>query len=181
MLVVNFFGGPGVGKSTTAAGVFAMLKLHDINCELVTEFAKELTWEGRHDALTNQLYVSGNQWQRMLRAENCDVIVTDSPILLGAFYDQLGEVELHTLLRNRFDSFENLNFVIDRVKPFQQAGRNQDRATSILLDNKIHQYLTDYQVRHFHILGDFSGINAAVLTVIELTLKQVKRFSLRRN
>ncbi len=44
-LVVNLLGGPGSGKSTTAADVFARLKWQDINCELVTEFAKDLVWE----------------------------------------------------------------------------------------------------------------------------------------
>lgn len=40
-LVVNLFGGPGSGKSTGAAYVFARLKMLGYNAELVTEFAKD--------------------------------------------------------------------------------------------------------------------------------------------
>ena len=47
-LCVNLFGGPGIGKSTTAAGVFNLLKLHGIETELITEFAKDLVWEERY-------------------------------------------------------------------------------------------------------------------------------------
>lgn len=42
-LVVNLFGGPGSGKSTGAAYVFARLKMLGYNAELVTEFAKDKT------------------------------------------------------------------------------------------------------------------------------------------
>ena len=40
MIVVNLFGGPGCGKSTTAAWLFNQLKERGINCEYVTEFPK---------------------------------------------------------------------------------------------------------------------------------------------
>lgn len=42
-IYVNLYGGPGSGKSTTAAGVVSQLKLLSINAELVTEYAKDLT------------------------------------------------------------------------------------------------------------------------------------------
>lgn len=45
MLIVNLFGAPGAGKSTLAAYVFAKLKMAGVNAELVTEFAKDKTWE----------------------------------------------------------------------------------------------------------------------------------------
>ena len=41
MLVVNLTGAPGAGKSTGAAYVFSQLKMRGINCELVTEYAKD--------------------------------------------------------------------------------------------------------------------------------------------
>ena len=47
-LTVNLFGGPGTGKSTTSAAVFSLLKMHGVNAELITEFAKDLTWEKRY-------------------------------------------------------------------------------------------------------------------------------------
>jgi len=41
-LRINFFGGPGVGKSTLAAQLFGWLKAENFDAELVQEFVK--TW-----------------------------------------------------------------------------------------------------------------------------------------
>ena len=41
MKVINFYGGPGVGKSTKAAGMFYKMQLAGYSVELVNEFAKE--------------------------------------------------------------------------------------------------------------------------------------------
>ena len=46
-------GAPGAGKSTLAAYTFAKLKMMNVNCELVTEFAKDKTWEKNFTVLSN--------------------------------------------------------------------------------------------------------------------------------
>ena len=80
-IVINLFGPPGSGKSTGAAEVFAALKKLGINAELVTEFAKDKTWEHNATALGCQEYVFGKQSYRLARCRNeVDVIVTDSSI-----------------------------------------------------------------------------------------------------
>jgi len=38
--VINLFAGPGAGKSTTAAGLFAEMKRANVDVELVTEYVK---------------------------------------------------------------------------------------------------------------------------------------------
>lgn len=53
MIVINLFGEPGAGKSTGAAYVFAMLKMNGVNAELVTEYAKDITWEETKEAFKN--------------------------------------------------------------------------------------------------------------------------------
>lgn len=69
MIVVNFFGGPGAGKSTTSAHLFSLLKMSEINCELVTEFAKDLTWSESVKMLGFQPYVFGEQAWRIRATE----------------------------------------------------------------------------------------------------------------
>jgi len=54
MIVVNLFGAPGAGKSTGAAYIFAMLKLMDLNVELITEFAKDKVYEETKKVWNNQ-------------------------------------------------------------------------------------------------------------------------------
>ena len=41
LTVVNFFGGPGCGKSTTAAFLFGHMKVSDYKVELIHEVAKD--------------------------------------------------------------------------------------------------------------------------------------------
>lgn len=52
-IIVNLCGSPGVGKSTGAAYIFSQLKMRGINCELVTEFAKDKVWEESHAVFEN--------------------------------------------------------------------------------------------------------------------------------
>jgi len=94
MLVINIFGGPGVGKSTLAAEVFAHFKKNKLNIELVTEYAKDLVWEERNNILKDQLYILAKQNRRLerLRNKGIDVVVTDSPLLLGKIYFDLYEL-----------------------------------------------------------------------------------------
>ena len=88
MKVINFVGGPGSGKSTTAAGVFFGMKVtaqHPV--ELVTEHAKELTYAEAWKALENQQAVTSEQDQRQRRLQgHVDYVITDSPLFLGCVY-----------------------------------------------------------------------------------------------
>lgn len=73
-MIINLFGGPGSGKSTLASLIFSEMKLKNINCELVTEYAKQLTWQDRQNTLKNQLYVLGKQLERIRCCYNTEVI-----------------------------------------------------------------------------------------------------------
>ena len=88
MIVVNFWGGPGSGKSSIAAKLFAHLKTkQSVTCELVTEYAKDLVWSNRYHCLINQPYVSTKQFYRLEKLNNkIDIAITDSPIPLGLVY-----------------------------------------------------------------------------------------------
>jgi tRNA uridine 5-carbamoylmethylation protein Kti12 len=86
-LVVNLFGGPGCGKSTTSAGLFHDMKKKSLNVELVTEYAKELVWSDSISAMSDQLYLLANQNRRLDRlVGKVDYVITDAPLLLSAYY-----------------------------------------------------------------------------------------------
>ena len=55
------------------------MKWKEYNVELVTEYAKELTWEKRYDILNDQLYVLSKQNRKLIRLKDqVDWIITDS-------------------------------------------------------------------------------------------------------
>jgi nicotinamide riboside kinase len=86
-LQVGIYGGPGVGKSTFRAALFAELKLSGINVEDVPEYAKDLVWEKAEGKLAFQPYIIAKQMWRMRRLEGqVDVIVTDTSTLLSLIY-----------------------------------------------------------------------------------------------
>ena len=88
--VVNLIGGPGIGKTTLSALIFAKLKMHPNKyvVEYVQEYAKQLVWTKNFDILNNQHYVSQYQY-KLLKQMNgqLDFIVTDGPIIQGIYYN----------------------------------------------------------------------------------------------
>lgn len=122
-IIVNLFAGPGAGKSTGAAYVFAKLKLAGIDCEYVSEFAKDKVWENNSEVFKNQFYITGKQSFKISRCfGKVDVIITDSPIALGAVYADTEGLKLASL--QEFNKYEknNLNVFIERKKKYNPNG-----------------------------------------------------------
>ena len=71
-LIVNLFGGAGIGKSTLMARIFSELKVQGYDCEMVTEFAKDLVWEKRTETFKDELYIFAKQNHRLFRVNGID-------------------------------------------------------------------------------------------------------------
>lgn len=175
MIVVNLFAGPGAGKSTTAAGVFHNLKTSGVNCEYVHEWIKWSVWEDRLSILDDQMYIFAKQ-HHMLHTlrDKVDVAVTDSPILFSLIYGKLyGKSafkrypEFFTLVENVFKDFDNENFIIDRVKPYNQSGRVQSYEEACKLDLRIARTLTTTGHKYTRVKGDASGVDAVTESIIK--------------
>ena len=168
-LIVNLYGGPGLGKSTTAAGIFFFLKSKGINCELVTEFAKDLTWEGRTTALSNQIYVFGKQHHKLFRVKDkVDVVITDSPLLLSMIYNNYKTYTFNKLVYETYNQFTNVDYFLGRVKKYNPAGRNQTEDEAKQLDNKIHSALKDLNIDFNSIVADSFCASKIANDVIKL-------------
>lgn len=88
--IIEFWAGPGTGKSTSAALLYAMAKQAGINAELVREYVKNWAWEKRHISTKDQIYFLGKQSRlEYILHGKVDLIVTDSPVLMGAYYARL--------------------------------------------------------------------------------------------
>ena len=172
-LVVNLLGGPGSGKSTTAANVFAHLKWQDINCELVPEYAKDLVWEHRHKTFENQIYMFGKQHHRIYRVVGqVDVIVTDSPILLTPIYDLERRQTLKNLVLEEFNKVHNFNIFLTRKKKYQPKGRNQNEEQAKEKDREIKTFLEENGIPYVQIDGTNESVDVIVKT-ITTTLKAI--------
>jgi hypothetical protein len=142
MLVVNLFAGPGAGKSTLAAGTFAWLKSRTtLRVELVTEFAKELTWAECHTEIAWQPRVLGEQSWRLARLDGkVDAVITDSPILLGCVYNKLLArpfVGYEVLAWDIHRRFRNMNVRVHRPERYETAGRNETKEEAELIDREV--------------------------------------------
>lgn len=160
MKVINLFGQPSAGKSTTAAGLFHLMKLQGVNCELVTEYAKDMVWrEMNAKAFSDQLYITAKQHHRLYRCQGkVDYLITDSPLLLSLAYIPENYFEnFKPLVLEIFNSFDNFNVLIKRVKPYNPIGRNQDEAGSDAVGRTIESYLDVYCPGYVSVNGDESA------------------------
>lgn len=168
-IVVNLFGGPGSGKSTGAAYIFSQLKMRNINAELVTEFAKDKTWENNLEALKNQSYIFGKQSFRLSRLNGkVDVIITDAPLINSIIYNNdevLGD-KFNEVVKNVHNSFTNYNVFIKRVKKYNISGRSQTEEEAKLLDKKIKDILNKFD--YTEVEGNVDGYNEIVSNIMKL-------------
>lgn len=172
-IVVNLFAGPGAGKSTAAAYIFSQLKMKGINCELITEFAKDKTWEKNYSALRCQEYVFGKQSYKMDRCrDQVDVIITDSPLPLGIFYNQNPVLGRHyeSLVMDVFNTYDNLNFFINRKKPYNPVGRNQTEEEAKEIDERIKTFCQKHDISY--LIKD--GTELGYIDIVDITLKYIK-------
>lgn len=138
MKVINLFGGPGTGKSTTAAALFALMKREGYNVELITEFAKDLVWTERTKELGDEIYIFGKMYHKLWRLrDKVDYVITDSPLPLCYYYDNENIKYFKEFVMNAFNSFHNINFVLKRHFKYQEEGRIQNEEQANLVDQDI--------------------------------------------
>jgi len=152
--VVGLIGGSGLGKSTTAAGLFYEMKLRGIHVELVREYVKSWAWTGRKVGEFDQAYLFGKQSQAEAQLYGkVDWIVTDSPLLLAPIYEKfyLGKsliepAVLAFLEKTKTAGIQHHHVVLARNKPFDTRGRYETEATARKVDDFVHQALATWKV-----------------------------------
>lgn len=174
IILVNLVGAPSAGKSTGAAYIFSQLKLKGVNAELVTEYAKDKVWEESKEVFNNQAYIFGKQYFRITRCQDkVDVIVTDSPLILSAFYNNnelLGE-EFNQLVKKVFNSYHSLNYLLIRDKPYNPVGRFQTEEESDALVEPLRGMLDKFEVTYKKRKGNTVDYDL----IVEDTLKELKK------
>lgn len=170
MIVVNLLGGPGCGKSTFASSIFSELKWRGINCELVTEYAKDKVWEESFKAIDNQLHVLGRQSYRQYRLKGkVDIVITDSPILISLLYSKYERhksYEFKKVAVDEFNSYNNMNYFIKRNDNYESEGRLQSLEESKVIDNNILNIMTDFNISYNTISYNKDNVEVIVEEII---------------
>lgn len=169
-LVVNLIAGSGAGKSTNSARLFSMLKDLGIEVELVTEYVKDMIWEGRMGVFECQPYIFGKQLYRLQRViDKVDVVITDRPIFLDMVYDPEQDEDFRKYIFKKFNQFNNLNIYLNRVKPFNPNGRNEktlDEAKAY--DKKVLNMLDELGIDYIRVNGDEEGCKEILKYILEI-------------
>ena len=178
--IINIIGGPGVGKSTIATGVFTQLKQKGVDCELASEYAKDITWEEHTNLFNNQIHLFAEQFRRQYRLlDKVDYVICDSPLILNAIYL---DFFLERTEKKYFDSdyiylqkhffnetfaqFNNLNYYIMRLnKYYTPTGRVHSLKESQDIDQKITASLLVYDPNHFVCAGSTTDIIDEIVRV----------------
>lgn len=152
--VINLYGGPGTGKSTTAAALFALMKRNGINVELVTEFAKDLVWTERNKELGDQIYIFGKMYHKLWRLrDKVDYVIIDSPLPLCVYYDKEGLPGFKDLVFNMYNTFTNYNFRLKRHFKYQEEGRYQTESEADKVDIDLIKLVEDNDIQITEIKG----------------------------
>jgi hypothetical protein len=171
--IINFFGGPGIGKSTQASGLFTEMKKHHMSVEYTYEFPKEVAWEGNVSQLKDQFFITANQHRNISRLYGkVDYIIVDSPIVLGCFYEQrYGEgypashysmSGLSNFLWALFKKYDNINILLKRNdETYDTNGRLQGLQEAQEIDLDIKQTLDVNNIRY----SEFSVNNNTALDI----------------
>ena len=167
-IAVNLLGGPGIGKSTLAAEVFVLLKKRQIQCEYITEYAKDKTWEESMMTLQNQIYVFAKQQHKMYRVGNkVDVMICDSSLLFSIIYGNVDkDTPLYDLILEEFNRFNNITFMLKRETIFDGVGRNQNVSEAIEIDSRIESLLIDNNIDYMNYHQN-QGAESIVEKIIE--------------
>lgn len=173
MILVNFGGGPGSGKSTSASHAFAELKNEGVRVELVGEEAKEIIYDGSMPMLENQVLILGRQWQRIARLikADVDIAISDSPLAQTMLYiqDKPYKDEMTALVRKLETMVpRTLNVFIRRVKPYSKLGRYQTEQEAMALDQPARALI---QPIWMEIDGNRHGVHA----FIEKILREIRK------
>lgn len=161
-IAINFFGGPGAGKSSMAAGVFSNLKSMNYDVELVTEFAKDKVWEEAYKVFEYQFFVCANQAYKMfVVSQHVKMVITDSPIIMGCAYNK-GDNMLDAILKREYDKYNNINILLKRVKEYNTKGRYQTERQAKQKDTQIKEILKKNKIEYKEYDGNYDSIPSVV-------------------
>ena len=175
---INLLGGPGSGKSTIAARMYAKMKQKHQSVELVREYVKEWAYEGRSITPYDQHYFFGKQMRKELVVLNANVqyIITDSPLILQIMYAERAGLSdnsvsaMLVMLQEYEKDFPSVNIMLDRRdKPYVESGRYETYEQAVKMDRRIMENCIDWKIDFKEI--PYNDIEALYFYIKEKTVE----------
>ena len=124
--------------------VFAHMKLAGLKVELVTEYAKDLTYSRQPKTSEDHITVFANQYAKLNSLiGHTDYVVTDAPLLNSLVYGEDQSRHFRELVFEKFNEYANVNIFINRVI-HSQFEELQVETESDDLSAKIKSVLNEY-------------------------------------
>lgn len=183
-IVINLIGGPGVGKSTIASGIFYRLKKVGVNCELALEFAKDKVYEESFKTIDDQIYIFAKQYHRLWRLKDkVDVIITDSPLLVSMHYMKEKSKYFNDFVVEQYKKFDNLLYFIERGNDvYHPEGRMQTEEEAKRIDtdmkNVLSAFANNEDIIEYKCIERFEAVDTIVSEVLALLSKKDSQVTL---
>lgn len=182
--IINLYGGPGAGKSTSAAYVYYLLKSAGQSAELVREYVKDWAYEGRKFNTYDQIYFLGKQvrHESMLLGK-VDWLVTDCPIFMNVYYaskyttpilaEGVRSATMAFYQQTRDDGHRHVNILLKRSHSYVSEGRYQDEAGAKEIDSGLESMFTDLMLPVIHASPNEAGLKAVLKAILENNEKEL--------
>ncbi len=148
--IINLFGGPGIGKSSIAAGITYKLKKKHISCNSPYEFPKVLAWDNNMEATRDQLFVLANQHRGIAQSYGkVDYIVIDSPVLFSLIYKTLYDTgypanfysdSFNQMVLDLHNKYDNINILLERSIKNKKNYNEKERYQTLEESKRIDGY-----------------------------------------
>jgi hypothetical protein len=159
-------------NSTISALVYAELKMMHKSVEIVPEVAKWLIYKGEEEKLSDQHYVSSEQY-KMIKALDgkVDYIIGDSGIMTGLYYNRAYStksvsdvIQTEQTIHSMNDEFNNIYVVIERNSeyPFEKEGRVHTEDESKIVDVEIIAMLNEFSIPYKSFLSHKESVRGIV-------------------
>lgn len=155
--LINFYGGAGIGKSTTAMLITAELKKMGLNADYINETAKLHIYNGESylldGSIENQISLFKEQKEKIdMMYKSVHLSVTDSPLLMYGVYAKKGDSQsLHEFkeaISDMYYDYNNINILLvrDLSIPYEKEGRVHSLEESTQIDKEVENTLVDNRV-----------------------------------
>lgn len=141
-VIINLYGAPSAGKTTTVADLFTNLKKRGRHVVQIQEYASYLINSGRTRELKEEqdLIFTKQKHKQEIAQGKFEYAITESPLLLSSYYaPPTYTASFHAWVQDTISRFQNLNFYIRKKdwSDFEQAGRIHDLATAMAIETEL--------------------------------------------